>query len=113
MPKRVPFTINGRGVRCAYCDRVLEATHSHSSVAATRDHWIPACKGGTVRLWACRLCNALKGCMTPAEWLAFRVAHPEWWKRPEFKRGPAEAAQSSTVPQLSTKNITQALTEEA
>lgn len=78
---------NGRGARCAYCDRVLEAVTSPNRIAATRDHVVPKSSGGERRVWACRQCNALKHNMMPNEWSAFMQKFPEWWKRPEFQRG--------------------------
>lgn len=66
--------------RCAHCDRVLHATSSRYNLGATRDHYpVPKWAGGTETVWACRLCNNLKGGMTAAEWDAFKAAHPNWW----------------------------------
>ena len=80
MSRRQPFTQNGRGEKCFYCERILMASTANSQLAATRDHVIPASRGGTRRVWCCKACNKVKGDMMPGEWLAFRQAHPEWWK---------------------------------
>lgn len=85
--KRPPMTRDGKGARCAYCDRVLESVTSLSCVAATRDHVEPKSRGGTHRVWCCRQCNTLKGDMSPEQWLAFRVSNPRWWRMPEFQVG--------------------------
>jgi HNH endonuclease len=74
----------GRGEKCTYCKRTLEAMSSLSRVAATKDHIIPKSKGGRQTVWACRQCNAIKGDMEPDVWAAFMADWPEWWKHPEF-----------------------------
>jgi len=88
MPKRKPpFTSNGRGAHCAYCQRRLEAIGSRSRLAATRDHVVPKSHGGHRRVWCCRQCNTLKANMMPWEWKSFMSRTPEWWRRPEFQYG--------------------------
>lgn len=74
----------GKGHRCAYCDRILEATTSLSRVAATKDHAVPQCLGGTETVWCCRQCNSIKGKLSPAEWAAFMAACPRWWTLAEY-----------------------------
>lgn len=86
---------SGKGKVCTYCRRTLEASTSHSKLAATRDHVIPKSKWkvadrlpfGVVTVWACRQCNLLKGDKMPSEWEAFMVANPEWWRQPAFQCG--------------------------
>lgn len=76
----------GRGERCAYCKRKLEASTAKSWLAATRDHVKPKSRGGTYTVWACKKCNAIKGSMAYRQWLDFMDHNPGWW-RLEFGRG--------------------------
>lgn len=85
--RKPPLSGNGRGATCAYCRRKLEATGSHSKLAATRDHVHPKSLGGYGQVWCCRQCNQLKGCMTMREWLRFMGRNPEWWNKPQFQQG--------------------------
>jgi len=71
---------NGKGASCIYCERVLEATTSLSSTAATRDHLHPRSRGGTLKDWCCKACNGIKGDMLLEDWRAFMQANPKWWK---------------------------------
>lgn len=75
----------GKGERCTYCDRVLEATGSRTRLEATRDHVVPKSRGGDRTVWACRLCNAIKGDMLPDEWAAFMADYPRWWLLTQFR----------------------------
>ena len=70
----------GHGEICHWCKRPLEATGSHSTLAATKDHVHPKSLGGRVKVWCCVACNNLKGDMLPCEWEAFMATNPEWWK---------------------------------
>jgi len=79
--KRPPMSSDGKGARCRYCERILEATTSKSLTRATRDHYWPQCRGGIVKVWACFQCNNLKGCLTPFEWANYMATHPDWWRR--------------------------------
>ncbi len=85
------YSPRGKGARCAYCERRLEAPTSPSKLAATRDHVVPRSAGGTEKVWCCRQCNSLKGDMMPDQWLAFRQSNPEWWRRPEYQVGVSNA----------------------
>lgn len=88
MPKRQPnMNTFGRGARCAYCERLLEASTSRGKLAATRDHVHPKSKGGNYRIWCCRQCNQIKADMTVTEWRYFRLHNPNWWRRPEYQFG--------------------------
>src|SRR5215217_2372747 len=74
----------GKGQRCAYCRRIMEARGSPGQLAATKDHVIPVWQGGNETVWACRRCNEMKGAMLPDEWSRFMAAHPEWWRHPHL-----------------------------
>jgi hypothetical protein len=71
----------GKGQVCFYCKRTLEATRSHSCLAATKDHYVPARAGGRQKVWCCRFCNTLKGGVSPQVWLEFMIATPRWWEK--------------------------------
>lgn len=88
----------GKGQRCTYCDRALEGTRSHSRVAATKDHTVPACRGGREKVWCCRQCNTLKADMTPDQWGAFMTAHPMWWTLPQFQVGTVRKGRGGGPP---------------
>lgn len=45
----------------------------------TRDHVLPASRGGTVKIICCLTCNGLKADMMPDEWAGFMEANPGWW----------------------------------
>lgn len=88
----------GRGKTCTYCERRLESVdsargHNTSWLAATKDHVLPKSKGGDLwphilrLVWACRLCNNLKGNLLPDEWSKFMRAYPRWWTWDQFKHG--------------------------
>jgi hypothetical protein len=103
-----PLNLRGRkgeGLPCTYCKRLMERTSSHSRVAATRDHYVPASAGGTQLVPCCRECNNLKGDMLPAQWEQFMADHPGWWKRqkrtqkPQSPRTPMESALAESVAQ--------------
>jgi len=91
---------SGRGARCAYCERRLEASTSRGKLAATRDHYHPKSRGGTVRVWCCRQCNTIKADMTASQWLYFRRHNPEWWRRPELQFGNNARGQVDLAPDL-------------
>lgn len=76
----------GKGERCTYCRRTMEASTARSLLAATRDHLVPQCMDGTVTVWCCYQCNSLKANLTPAQWTAFMLNNPEWWKKPAFRK---------------------------
>lgn len=69
----------GRGETCYWCTRTLESMGSRSGVAATRDHVVPQCQGGTHTVWCCWTCNVIKGNMTPYHWRGFMRDNPRWW----------------------------------
>lgn len=69
----------GKGQRCTYCRRVLEAVGSRGILAATRDHTHPAWDGGKTTVWACRFCNCLKGPVTMEVWEKFMAENPNYW----------------------------------
>lgn len=71
----------GRGQRCTYCDRIMEEMGSKGSLAATRDHTEPDCRGGTETVWACRLCNDLKADLSLSQWKHVMAKHLEWWRK--------------------------------
>jgi len=79
--KRPPLSSDGKGARCRYCGRMLEATTSKAATRATRDHYWPQSKGGKHKVWACFVCNHMKGDMHPTEWLTYMAEHPDWWRR--------------------------------
>lgn len=68
------------GLRCTYCQRVLEDTQAASSVAATKDHYLPQSVGGKEVVPCCIQCNKIKADMLPQEWVQFMVNNPVWWK---------------------------------
>lgn len=84
-----------RGLFCHWCNRPLVESEAASETAATRDHLLPQCQGGTFKVWACFSCNNLKGNMMPQylkciiaqEWAVFRAMNPEWWKTHPRKPG--------------------------
>lgn len=71
----------GNGERCSYCKRTMESKWSRGSLAKTRDHVEPECRGGSVTVWACRFCNGLKADLSPAQWARVMEHHPEWWRK--------------------------------
>lgn len=71
----------GRGQRCTYCNRVMEGMSSKGSLAATRDHTEPDCRGGQHTVLACRFCNSLKADLSWAQWRHFMERYPEWWRK--------------------------------
>lgn len=71
----------GKGQRCCYCNRTLEATSSPSRVAATKDHVVPKSEGGVETVWACWQCNHIKANMPLVEWQRFMAENPGWWSR--------------------------------
>lgn len=75
----------GKGERCTYCRRVMDATGARTGLAATRDHVIPAHMGGRTTVWACITCNGMKGGMMPEVWEAFMLDNPQWWRERYFK----------------------------
>lgn len=75
-----PFTTDGRGAHCKWCERPLLASTAPSETAATRDHVIPKAYGGTFRVWACVACNFIKGDLLPDVWALFMAGHPKWWR---------------------------------
>lgn len=71
----------GNGERCTYCLRVMESKWSKGSLAKTKDHVEPECRGGSIVVWACRFCNGLKADLSPVQWARVMQLHPEWWRR--------------------------------
>lgn len=45
----------------------------------TRDHVIPICRGGKVKIICCQTCNGIKADMLPDVWNAFMDENPRWW----------------------------------
>jgi hypothetical protein len=75
----------------------------HTETHPTRDHTIPASKGGTVLVHCCYQCNQIKADMMPEQWTVFMAENPEWWlKRPVTppKRLPTFAAGRRNWPWL-------------
>lgn len=46
----------------------------------TLDHVVPQVLGGIETVRACFACNNMKGDMTPADWTAFMLGNPRWWR---------------------------------
>lgn len=70
-----------RGGHCCYCKRgPLLASTDRSNMAFTFDHIVPRVHGGWRRVPCCRLCNGLKGSLSPREWFWFIDNHPEYWR---------------------------------
>ncbi len=65
------------GRPCHYCGRTME--RNHRTLQPTRDHVIPASRGGREVIICCQRCNEIKGDMMPGEWASFMAAHPGWW----------------------------------
>lgn len=89
------------GSMCAYCRRTMQGkSDGLNDLAPTFDHYMPKAKGGTgckSNLVACCVaCNAIKGNMTPVEWIKFMANTPEWWKEwsPSKKTASKLAARS-------------------
>jgi 5-methylcytosine-specific restriction endonuclease McrA len=60
---------------------------SMSSAAATRDHVVPKCHGGTQIMIICFTCNNLKGDMDLDAWNWYMRSNPYWWKTHPRKPG--------------------------
>lgn len=84
------------GRLCAYCERKMTGLGHHDMLSPTRDHVLPKSQGGSgyaARIvWACRLCNNLKGDLLPEEWSDFMRAYPRWWEWDQFKYGGTDNA---------------------
>jgi hypothetical protein len=54
----------------------------------TRDHVIPASRGGRTKIICCQTCNGIKADMLPGEWIVFMEQNPSWWllSRIELRR---------------------------
>lgn len=72
---------HGKGQRCAYCRRTLEAKGSRGWLAATRDHTTPSRNGGEHTVWCCRFCNMQKGGVQLHIWLHFIATTPDYWRK--------------------------------
>jgi hypothetical protein len=65
------------GETCPYCHRTMDKRNFH--LQPTRDHVIPRCRGGTVKIICCLKCNGIKSDMLPDAWAAYMAANPGWW----------------------------------
>lgn len=74
---------------------------------ATKDHVIPKVLGGRAWVWACFLCNTLKGDMTPDEWEAWRARHPGWYNADETTKLALKRKNSSALSQRRTRRLAQ------
>lgn len=83
----------GRGQKCHWCERILQAASARSRLSATRDHTEPKSIGGEHTVWACWACNHLKRDMRPLEWSAFMRENKDWWKLCEAAPGPVRSYQ--------------------
>lgn len=65
---------------CHYCRHPLTkpTATNHGRRMATRDHIIPASRGGVKTVPCCFHCNNLKADMMPDEWMAWRSRNPNW-----------------------------------
>jgi hypothetical protein len=93
------------GKPCPYCQRTMEH-RTHRTLAPTRDHVVPASRGGREMIICCITCNGVKGDMLPAVWAAFMAAHPRWWLLSKYdlrriKRGAWKARMEAEHPLLS------------
>jgi len=81
--------IFGEGLPCTYCKREMIAwTELHP----TKDHIVPASRGGRDTVPCCYQCNQMKGDAMPDEWEAFMLANPSWWLTGrQFRPGPPAA----------------------
>ncbi len=66
------------GTPCPYCRRPMN--RRDPKLTPTREHEVPASKGGTVVIIACFQCNQIKGDMMPAVWQNFMTRCPAWWR---------------------------------
>lgn len=78
--------VHGEGLPCTYCKRKMVAwTELHP----TKDHVIPASRGGNVTVPCCYQCNQMKADAMPDEWEAFMLENPSWWLTGRmFRPGP-------------------------
>ena len=37
----------------------------------TKDHFLPKCLGGILKVYCCKTCNQLKGHLTPKAWISW------------------------------------------
>lgn len=65
------------GSLCPYCERTM--TSRDTRLMPTRDHVIPASRGGRAKIICCQTCNGIKADMMPLAWDAFMAANPAWW----------------------------------
>lgn len=59
------------GRPCPYCTRPMADSQSGASTAATRDHIVPATRGGITKITVCTRCNHEKADRTLTEWSKF------------------------------------------
>lgn len=85
----------GSGLPCHYCERLMVA---YSPTHPTRDHVIPASRGGRLTVWCCYQCNQIKGDMLPVEWAEYMLAYPSWWETRPIK--PHQHTQKNTPPTM-------------
>lgn len=71
---------------CPYCLRQMD--RGDARLMATRDHIIPASRGGRRLTICCQTCNGIKADMLPGEWIVFMERNPGWWllSRTELRR---------------------------
>jgi 5-methylcytosine-specific restriction endonuclease McrA len=69
-----------RGTFCCYCKRQLTKPGDRANTAFTRDHVIPASRGGVRKVPCCRKCNNLKADLDPSLWRIVTENYPRWWK---------------------------------
>lgn len=60
----------------------------------TADHVHPRSKGGQRVVWACWICNNIKGDMLLPAWEAYMAANPRWWERKARANPPMTAAET-------------------
>lgn len=81
----VTTDVPGNGEPCSYCKREMIAW---TDLHPTKDHVIPASRGGTETVMCCYQCNQMKADAMPDEWTAFMRENAMWWLRGKVFRSP-------------------------
>lgn len=90
----VVWGADGAGRPCHYCEREMRP---FSITHPTKDHVVPASRGGKSTVLACYQCNQMKGNLMPMEWADFMLANPRWWESKTIKP-PKSAVASGPCP---------------
>lgn len=71
------FRDQHHGKPCPYCKRTMDRASFH--LQPTRDHVIPASRGGRTKIICCHKCNGIKADMMPGQWELYMAENPGWW----------------------------------